>query len=44
MEYFLNGMAFTFGTATALFVVGLVIELQDKIERNKRFGRKWWKI
>ncbi len=44
MEYFVNGIFFAFGTAIGIGVIVAFIELREKIERNKRYGRKWWKI
>lgn len=44
IDYILNGIAFTLGCAIGVLIVCGIVNVQERIEKNKRYGRKWWKI
>jgi len=44
VEYLINGIAFMGGVAIGICILIFIAEIREKIERNKRCGRKWWKL
>jgi len=44
VEYFINGIAFTAGVFVCLCALVALSDIKYHIEKNKRCGRKWWKI